>query len=111
MVIFVDRFDREARGNCDGQKVLVLDVESLGFLCVGDVKAVSLAESASNVFDRSFICSDPHLFSIRSCVGLGQSSKHLVHKAVEFFLVLTSDLMAERDNMGCIELSDTFDTC
>ena len=111
MVIFVDRFDREARGYCDGQQVLVLDVESLSFLCVGDVKAVGLAKGASNVFDRSFICSDPHLFSIRSCIGLGQSSKHLVHKAVEFFLVLTGDFMAERDNMGCIELSNTFDTC
>ena len=94
MVISVDRFGREARGNGDGQQVLVLDVESLGFLCVGDVKAVGLAESASNVFYRSFICTNPHLFSIRSGVGLGQSSKHLVHKAVEFFFLFTNDLLA-----------------
>ena len=64
MVIFVDRFDREARGNCDGQQVLMLDIKSLSALCVGDVKAVGLAKGASNVFDRPFICSDPHLFSI-----------------------------------------------
>ena len=64
MVIFVDRFDREARGNRDGQQVLMLDVKSLSRLCVGDVKAVGLAKGASNVFHCSFICSDPHLFSI-----------------------------------------------
>ena len=88
MVIFVDRFDWEARGNCDGQQVLVLDVESLGFLCVGNVKTIGLAKSASNVFNRSFICTDPNLFPIRSGVGLSQSSKHLVHEAIEFFLFL-----------------------
>ena len=111
MVIFVDRFDREARGNCDGQQVLMLDIESLSFLCVGDIKAIGLAKSASNVFDRPFICSNPHLFPIRSCIGLGQSPKHLVHKAVESVLVLTGDFMAEGDSMGCIELGDTLDTC
>ena len=109
MVIFVDRFDREARGNSDGQQVLMLDVESLSLLCVGDVKAVGLAKGASNVFDCSFICSDPHLFSIRSCVRLGQSSQHLVHKAIELFFFLPNNLMAKGDNMGCVELSDTFD--
>ena len=109
MVIFVDRFDWEARGNCDGQQVLVLDVESLGFLCVGNVKTIGLAKSASNVFNRSFICTDPNLFPIRSGVGLSQSSKHLVHEAIEFFFFFTNNLMAKGDNMGCVELSDTFD--
>ena len=111
MVVFVDRFDREARRNRDGQQVLMLDIESLGFLCVGDVKAIGLAKCTSNVFDRPFVCSDPNLFSIRGGIGLGQSPKHLVHKAVELFLVLTGDFMAERDHMGGIELGNTFDTC
>ena len=111
MVIFVDRLDREARGNSDGQQVLMLNIESLSLLCVGDVKAVGLAEGASNVFDRPFICSNPHLFTIRRCIGLGQSPKHLVHKAVELLLFLADDFMAERDNMGGIELSDAFDPC
>ena len=111
MVILVDRFDREARGNCDGQQVLVLDIEPLGALCVGDVKAVGLAKGASDVFYRPFICSNPHLFPIRGCIGLGQFPKHLVHEAVELFLVLTCECMAEGDSMGCIEFSNTLDAC
>ena len=111
VVIFVDGFDREARGNCDGQQVLVLDIESLSFLCVVDVKAVGLAKGASKVFNRPFICSNPHLVSIRGCIGLGQSPKHFVHKAIEFFFVLSGDFMAERDSVGGIELGNTFDTC
>ena len=111
MVIFIDRFDREARGNCDGQQVLVLDIESLSALGMNDVKAIGLAKGASNVFYRPFVCSNPHLFSIRGCIGLGQFPKHLVHKAVELILVLTGDFMAEGDNVGCIELGNTLDTC
>ena len=109
VIIFVDRFLRESRRDRDGQQVLVLDIKSLSALCVGDVETVGLAEGASNVFYRPLICFDPHLVSIRGCIGLGQLPEHLVHKAFELFLVLTRDFMTEGDGVGCIEFSDALD--
>ena len=109
MVIFVDRFLRESRRDRDGQQVLLFGIKSLSALRIGDIKTVGLAEGASNVFDRPLICFDPHCVSIRGCIGLGQLSEHLVHKAFELFLVLTRDFLTEGDGVGCIEFSDALD--
>ena len=76
---------------------------------MGDVKTVGLAESSSDVFDCTLICSDPRCVTIRGCIGLGQLTEHLVDKAFELFLGLTCDFMTEVDSMGGIEFSDALD--